>query len=295
MRCYTPIWVQNQGEGEESKIKVPCGDCWACLANKRAEWTFRLREEWKMSLSAFFVTLTYNDWHVPRNKEGIETLKKKDIVDYHKRLRKVIGKNVHKVERRLFKGRDFKYFNVGEYGEKTLRPHYHGIYFNIPASLMQELQDCWFKYNNELRQNGPIGYVRANELTNARIHYTTGYILTKKNKLCDQLGLEKPKLLVSKGIGENYSEDALNRHVGNKRFFIDHQGFKMKIPRYIKERWDDDEWKEEYLETVKKYAEDMEREKIEEVPSEIDRLCEELDRQRQHEKKAFKNIKNRVL
>jgi len=61
-----------------------------------------------------FVTLTYSDAHLPPGA----TLVKRDLQLFFKRLRK---------SHAPFK---IKYFAAGEYGDQTLRPHYHAIIFN---------------------------------------------------------------------------------------------------------------------------------------------------------------------
>lgn len=60
----------------------------------------------------FFVTLTYADSVLPDSG----TLNPDDVKKYIKRLRKNTGVKL-------------RYFLVGEYGEKTHRPHYHIIFF----------------------------------------------------------------------------------------------------------------------------------------------------------------------
>lgn len=63
---------------------VPCGKCPSCLANQRQEWVFRLKQEYEASVFAIFVTLTYSDENLPKDL----SVNKKDIQDFHKRLRK---------------------------------------------------------------------------------------------------------------------------------------------------------------------------------------------------------------
>jgi len=62
-----------------------------------------------------FLTLTYNDEHLP---EG-GTLVKRDLQLFMKRLRKEYGEGI-------------RFFACGEYGDRNLRPHYHLILFNSP-------------------------------------------------------------------------------------------------------------------------------------------------------------------
>ena len=62
-----------------------------------------------------FVTLTYNDEHLPDN----EDLNYEDFQKFMKRLRK------------KFTGRKIRFFMCAEYGDDLGRPHYHACLFNI--------------------------------------------------------------------------------------------------------------------------------------------------------------------
>lgn len=68
-----------------------------------------------------FVTLTYRDEDLPRD-EGIPVLRKEHLQSWLKRLRS----SVH------FK---FRFYGVGEYGDKSDRPHYHVILFGFPTCI----------------------------------------------------------------------------------------------------------------------------------------------------------------
>lgn len=61
-----------------------------------------------------FITLTYNDEHLPPGRG----LVKKDFQDFMKRLRKRFSQPV-------------RYYHCGEYGEELGRPHYHALLFGL--------------------------------------------------------------------------------------------------------------------------------------------------------------------
>lgn len=89
---------------------LPCHKCVECQIQYSNEWALRCCQEMKYHSCACFVTLTYNDAHLP--SDGVS---KRDIQLFIKRLRK---DNVK-----------LRYFACGEYGSKGLRPHYHLILF----------------------------------------------------------------------------------------------------------------------------------------------------------------------
>ena len=59
--CVAPINVKQRG----TYYTVPCGRCNICKENRRNQWSLRLFEEWKASVSSVFVTLTYEDLYLP--------------------------------------------------------------------------------------------------------------------------------------------------------------------------------------------------------------------------------------
>lgn len=78
-------------------MKIPCGQCVGCRMEYSRQWANRCMLELQYHDSAYFVTLTYDDKHVPRSyyadKETGEaytslTLVKRDFQLFMKRLRK---------------------------------------------------------------------------------------------------------------------------------------------------------------------------------------------------------------
>lgn len=149
MACINPITLQ-------SGDIVPCSKCLNCKKRRVSGWSFRLMQQLKISQSARFITLTYDTNHVPITKRGFMSLDKTDFQKFIKRLRKA-QKDVGNI----------KYYAVGEYGGRTMRPHYHAIIFNADVKL---IQPAW-------SLNGiDIGMVHYGEVNEATIGYTLKYI-----------------------------------------------------------------------------------------------------------------------
>ena len=108
MICIKPLTLEGRGE-------VGCGQCRNCRINRRREWVGRMILEAKEHLFSSFVTLTYDDEHMP--KDG--SLCKKHLQQFIRRLRKALYP------------RKIRYYAVGEYGDKSWRPHYHLIVFGL--------------------------------------------------------------------------------------------------------------------------------------------------------------------
>lgn len=100
-------------QGNHVRFDYPCGQCMPCRITRRQEWTFRIMLECRMTPVTYFVTLTYDNEHLP--DEGV---KRKDLRNFIRRLRE------------SNEDAEFRYFGVGEYGDKTKRPHYHVLIFD---------------------------------------------------------------------------------------------------------------------------------------------------------------------
>lgn len=95
-------------------INIPCGKCLYCLNVYSTQYAVRCMLESKLYKDNCFITLTYDDEHLPLNNY----LDKIDVQKFLKRLR------------RRLEPLKIRYFGCGEYGSKGLRPHYHLIIFN---------------------------------------------------------------------------------------------------------------------------------------------------------------------
>jgi len=219
MPCLNMIWVKIPNKNPilvknvetERRQPVPCGKCAGCMQMKRNSWTFRLLEQEKTAQSSTFLTLTYNNEQI-RQSNGVQTLDKKDLQNYFKRVRKTNEK--------------LKYYAVGEYGEKSGRPHYHAIVFNASRT---DLRNRWSA------NGGPIGNVRTDTVTQASIHYVTKYLINNV-----QFGYTKrlrPFSIMSKGLGLEYTNLCKKYHKDKMEDVVIYAGgTKQKMPRYIKDK-----------------------------------------------------------
>lgn len=199
-------------------VAVPCGKCPECLKRRVSGWSFRLREEDKVSSSAFFITLTYDTAHVPITKNGFMSLDKKHCQDFMKRLRKAVDKT--------HPGTAIKYYLAGEYGGKTNRPHYHAIIFNVPDEYY--IERAW-----------QLGQTHYGKVEAASIGYTLKY-MDKPKKIPMHINDDRIREfgLMSKGLGASYINDRVrNYHHADliNRFHLTiEDGKKIAMPRYYK-------------------------------------------------------------
>lgn len=212
--CMTPFTVRDKKKN--CSIAVPCGKCPNCLKRRVSGWSFRLMIEEKRSISAQFITLTYDTKHVPITRNGFMEIRKSDVQKFIKRLRKSQG---HALA--------IKYYAVGEYGTKSMRPHYHLIIFN---ASVEHIEKSW--------QLGAINY---GEVSGASIGYTLKY-MTKRSKIPMHRNDDRtPEFaLMSKGLGENYlTRGMIKWHHDdpvNRMYINIGDGKKAAMPRYYKDK-----------------------------------------------------------
>lgn len=128
-------------------VRIPCRtECVGCIESYAREWAVRCMCEAEYSDDNWFITLTYDDYHLPldpvvftRTGEIFDPLNAesfrddgspygtlcpahmtKFIKDLRERLRSKIGHT------------GCRFYYAGEYGGSTFRPHYHGLFFNLP-------------------------------------------------------------------------------------------------------------------------------------------------------------------
>ena len=69
-------------------FQVPCGKCIGCRLEHSRSWAVRCVHEAYMYENNCFVTLTYDDEHLPLTGDGLATLQRNDLTLFLKRLRK---------------------------------------------------------------------------------------------------------------------------------------------------------------------------------------------------------------
>ncbi|UPW41905.1 replication initiator protein [Dipodfec virus RodF1_80] len=221
--CIAPFYIKNPNYGTYKDkfgyqyIPVPCGRCEFCLSRKRQQWFFRITQEVASASSAFFITLTYDDAHLPLDGRVC----KRDCQLFLKRFREQI---------RPYR---IRYFLVSEYGESFGRPHYHLILFNYPKgrdNLIKELQFAWTLCDPlQFERYGVVGTVQA-----ASINYVCKYCLST---IASDDPTKKTFMLCSKGIGKNFLSPAM---VDYLRARVDGLGYvdgrKVPLPRYYADK-----------------------------------------------------------
>lgn len=229
MQCYSSIAIIQNGE----RYYVPCQKCNFCLQNRRNDWAFRLLEEQKVSSTANFLTLTYDNEHVPfvwENDYPLElTLEKKHLYTFHE----TIKKSQKRLLKKSYKDWKIRYYSVGEYGTKTDRPHYHSIMFNIHPDILGKLNEgqIWSK-----------GHVYMGTVTPGSAAYVAKYMIDRELHNDRKRQKQFSSMSRNPGIGNSY---LINRawhrenddyNPDNFRIYAIQDGKKVRLPRYYKDK-----------------------------------------------------------
>lgn len=219
---------------------IPCGQCIGCRIEYSKQWATRMLLEHEYSSESHFVTLTYDNEHVPRSeyldeetgevKESL-TLRKRDLVLFNKRLRRKFAEGV-------------RFYACGEYGSATLRPHYHSIYFNLPISDLKfwsRSPDGKFVYytSETLSDIWGKGHVLIADVSFETCAYVARYV-TKKFKgeksQYDFFNIEPVFSLMSRrpGIGRKWFDDNWKNVYDTYIITVSSSkgGLRFKPPRY---------------------------------------------------------------
>lgn len=238
--CFTPLLLPERYKNLKNVLQpatlVPCGKCSACIKKRISGWSFRLKREALTSLSAYFITLTYDAEHIPITHNGYTTTSKRDVQLFVKKLRKKHGSN----------HRPLKYFCVGEYGGTRGRPHYHLLLFNADIKLMcNTLELKQLKYSNydgktHVRlQQWQHGTATFGTFEDASIAYCFKYLQKGFTQLHQTDDRQPNFSLMSKGLGACYISNSIKSYhkAAPDRMYLNiENGKKIAMPRYYKDR-----------------------------------------------------------
>jgi hypothetical protein len=292
MACYFPVtaWYAKElnPTGKRSlvfdaryalqpddPIKVACGKCIGCRLERSRQWAMRCVHEASLYDDNCFITLTYNDENLPKDF----SVDKKHLQNFWKELRN--------------DGHKFRYFACGEYGDKSLRPHYHAIMFNFdfPDKELWKVSQGNNLYTSEyLNEKWRKGYGVIGDVTFDSTAYVARYVMKKQEEYEKDQNGEKtkiPKFLVDEQTGVTYPVEheftTMSRRPGigadwYDKFktdaypsdYITMNGKKMKPPKYYDRRFEQenpfemDFLKENRLQFAKENEDSYERLRVKE-------------------------------
>lgn len=179
MPCYRPYTAYRTRNGDvvfaelrrhdiQDTLQLACRQCVGCRLESSRIWATRVMHEAQMHERKAYLTLTYDDQHLPPGA----SLRHRDYQLFMKRLRKGTGLQI-------------RYYMAGEYGEHTQRPHYHAALFGIdfPDRKIHKKNhrgDMLYT-SKELEKYWPLGFNTIGEVTFESAAYIARYIMKKVN------------------------------------------------------------------------------------------------------------------
>lgn len=253
MPCLSPITVPKKGY-VDLRVQVACGQCVGCRVDRTEDWTTRIMHEVSCHDLNQFVTLTYDDRHLPSNG----SLVKEDFQKFMKRLRKQHGK--------------LRYFAVGEYGDQLGRPHYHAVLFGI--DFADKRPHSKNEHGDQLYTSVALdriwgkGHAFYGKVTIQSARYVAKYCIKKVNGQLadDHYGSRIPEFAVMSlkpGIGQSWF-DRFSADVYPSDFIV-LNGKKRAPPRFYDSKLPEKELaavKERRLTAVQRYKADQTPERL---------------------------------
>lgn len=230
-------------------LQLPCRHCVGCRLSKSREWANRAVMEQLYHDESWFLTLTYDDEHLPAcfpvNQDTGEivavhgTLVKKDLQDFLKRLRKNSGQSI-------------RYFAAGEYGSQTYRPHYHlllfGLRLNDLTVLRKNFAGQQYYTSVLIDKCWSLGYHILGQVTWQSSAYVARYTMKKAThgfdkSFYDQASIqpEFQTMSLKPGIGRQYYDDHPDLFdYSSFNVSTPYGGRKMYPPEYFKKLYRQD-------------------------------------------------------
>lgn len=173
MACFHPLtaWQLEGGEvvfAERGKVarelELPCGQCVGCRLERSRQWAIRCIHEASLHEANSFVTLTYDDVHMPSDGSLVYSHFQK----FMRRLRKT--------------GRKARFYMCGEYGETTWRPHFHACLFGVEFPDRKRFSgqgELTLYTSDDLSRLWPHGHSLIGDVTFESAAYVARYVMKK--------------------------------------------------------------------------------------------------------------------
>lgn len=249
MTCFAKIKIKKKSSTGLTMgyQEVPCKRCHGCRMQKSKEWAIRCIHEAKLyGDKNAFITLTYNNDHLPKDNSLNHEHFQKFIRSLRKRTKQTI-----------------RYYMCGEYGRATkknnnvARPHFHAIIFgydfpdktlwtrpnmrpNNPIYRSKILESSWADSKQQSR-----GFSELGSVTFKSAAYVARYILKKQEKqhyaIVDQVTgeitgyrqKEYTHMSLKPGIGDRYFHENM---IDLYEYVMIRPGEKLPVPQFYKDK-----------------------------------------------------------
>lgn len=251
--------IYKNGHVYSNPIDIPCGQCLGCRLEYSRQWATRCVLESFESQHNYFVTLTYS----PENESSI----KKDCFRFDVDTGEVVSefqslslvpehlskfiKDLRRYFEYHYNFTGIRFFACGEYGDKTMRPHYHMILFNCPIPDLKfecsNFQGDPFWSSEILSKIWGKGFVSISSCNFNTCSYVSRYMLKKQKgqgaKIYEDFGVVPPFTRSSRnpGIARNFYDAFSDKIYSYDSLVItDSKGKAKKVmpPKYFDRLYD---------------------------------------------------------
>ena len=210
-------------------VELPCGHCELCQKARSRDWIIRIEKAFDAfkqnhrNTFSYFITWTYSDEFLPLSPtSGMPTLDKQTFRHMFNTI-----KNTEEIT-----SQDFQYYAVGEYGDLSARPHYHGIVFSCKPI---DWKHYWL-----------YGNIQVGDVQPESIGYVTRYVDKKlgsyiKKSDYELLGIEPIFSIMTKGLGKDFILERIEKYKDNPALLnsiVGQNGQKFNLPKYGKKKLD---------------------------------------------------------
>lgn len=220
-------------------VVLPCRKCVNCQLNRSREWAIRntLESKYYDENSRLFITLTYDDtflnytninnstrYYIDSDTGKVSTktltvasLYLPDLQNFLKKLRK------------YYRNNKIRYYACGEYGSKTLRPHYHILLYGLGKKDIKDLEYQYTSNKNDYYGSDTIekiwkkGFVNITTFSEYTAMYVSRYCTKKQGNYNYSLNYgfvpEFNTMSRRPGIANQYYIDNKDNIYKNDEFF----------------------------------------------------------------------------
>lgn len=210
------------------RLKVPCGQCIGCRLERSRQWAIRCVHEASLYDRNCFVTLTFDNAHLP--EDG--SLSVRTFQLFMKRLRKA------------YPDERIRFFHCGEYGETLGRPHYHACLFNFdfPDKYLFSVKNGNRLYRSDsLERIWGLGFAMIGDVTFESAAYVARYVMKKVSgvEAPGHYGGKRPEYTTMSrrpGIGKDWLDKYLSDVYPLDRVVV--RGREMRPPKFYDSRFE---------------------------------------------------------
>ena len=167
-KAYRRVIFKHNDPDIVQNVSLPCGQCIGCRLERSRQWAMRCMHESQLHQHNCFITLTYDNAHLP----GDNSLHYRDFQLFIKRLRK------------RYPNTKIGYYMAGEYGESFGRPHFHACIFGLDfhdKKLWKRTPSGSLIYRSaDLETLWPFGYSSIGDVNFESAAYVARYIMKKQ-------------------------------------------------------------------------------------------------------------------